>query len=271
MDRIDFYLLHSVQDGFIDQLLTNGCIDYFDGLKRAGAIRFLGFSYHGTPQALPKMLAAYPWDFVQIQLNYYDWYCESAQALYDQLTEAKIPVMVMEPVHGGLLAKLTDRAAELLQAAGPGRSLASWAMRWVLGLDNVQTVLSGMGDLSQVEENLKTFDECAPLTDEERRLTEQAAKIERDEPTVACTECRYCCPNCPAELDIPALIRSYNEAKIGGAWRLRKLMDLPADKRPSACVGCGSCTAHCPQSFGIPSYMSEMAEMMRPFEKPAAN
>lgn len=263
MDYIDFYLLHGIQDSFADEILENGCITYFDTMKKQGRIRYLGFSFHGSADVLKKCLNAYPWDFVQIQLNYYDWYYGDAKLLYEILTDAHIPVMVMEPVHGGLLANLNQDAAAPLQSASPDRSLASWALRWVMNLENVQVILSGMSDLEQLEDNLKTFGEAAPLSSEEQQLIQTAARTQHAAVAVACTGCRYCCPNCPAGLDIPMLLKAYNDAKLGGAWRLSNLLSLPENKRPAACISCGSCTKHCPQSFDIPKYMHEMTEMMK--------
>ena len=170
--------------------------------------------------------------------------------------------MVMEPVHGGMLAKLNDETAAMLKAAAPERTLASWAMRWVLGLKNVQVVLSGMSDLDQLTDNVNTFSENRPLTEEEQQLVERMVRIFRNDVSVPCTACRYCCPNCPVGLDIPKLMSAYNDAKIGGAWRLASLKALPEDKRPAACIGCGSCTGHCPQRIDVPKYMHEMADMM---------
>ena len=263
MDRIDFYLLHGIQDAMVDGFAGNGCIEYFHSLKAEGRIRYLGFSFHGTPAALRRTLSLYPWDFVQIQLNYYDWYFGEAKELYEILTDAHIPVMVMEPVHGGLLANMEEKAGAILKAAAPGRSLASWAMRWVMSLDNVQVVLSGMSDLTQVKDNSASFDEALALSESDQEKIKEAAAIQHAAVAVACTGCRYCCPGCPAKLDIPTLIKVYNDAKIGGAWRLSNLMAFPREKWPSACVGCGSCTRHCPQSFEIPAYMGEMKEMLK--------
>ncbi len=263
MDYIDFYLLHGIQDSFLDAMLTNDCIPYFDAQKKLGKIRNLGFSYHGSPEMLPKLLKAYPWDFVQIQLNYYDWYFGDAKELYEILKEAHIPVMVMEPVHGGLLANLNDEAASVLKNADPNQSLASWAMHWVMDLDQVQVILSGMSNIAQVEDNLKTFEDALPLTEPEQVQIKKAAAIQHGAVAVACTGCRYCCPDCPTGLDIPRLLKAYNDAKIGGAWRLSGLLTLPKEKLPTACVGCGSCTRHCPQSFDIPKYLGEMKEMLK--------
>lgn len=262
MDRIDFYLLHSIQDSFADEMLGNGCIEYFDQMKKEGRIGYLGFSFHGSPEVMKKILPLYPWDFVQIQLNYYDWYFEDAKELYEMLAEANIPVMVMEPAHGGLLANLTEDAAKELKEFNSENSLASWAMRWVMSLDSVQVVLSGMSNEEQVNDNVKTFAEADVLTEEEQDRIEKAAKIQHAAITIPCTQCNYCTPNCPKGLDIPALLKCYNEAKIGGAWRVRHLKDMPEEKGPAGCIGCKVCTRHCPQGFEIPTYMEELAKML---------
>lgn len=262
MDRIDFYLLHGIQDHFAKDITENGSIAFFHEKKKEGKIRYLGFSFHGSPEVLRYLLALYPWDFVQIQLNYYDWYYGDARELYEILAQANIPVMVMEPVHGGLLARLNEEAARELKGEDTGASLASYAMRWVMELPMVQVVLSGMSEESQVKDNLCTFSQGKPLSKEEHVTIEKAAELLYRSMTVACTECRYCTPNCPEELDIPYLLKKYNEAKTGGSWRLNALKALPEEKQPSACIGCGACQEHCPQSFSIPVYMKEMQKMM---------
>lgn len=135
-------------------------------------------------------------------------------------------------------------------------------MRWVMSLDNVQVILSGMSNKVQLEDNITTFEEALPLTEEDHEKIKKAAKIQHSAVAVACTSCRYCCPNCPKGLDIPFLLRAYNEAKLDGAWRLAGLDALQEDKKPSACVDCGSCKKHCPQGFDIPKYMKKMRVMM---------
>ena len=240
MDRIDFYLLHGIQDSFADDILNSGCVEYFNRLKGQGKIRYLGFSFHGSPEALKKAVRYYPWDFVQMQLNYYDWYCGNAEEIYQILEEAKIPVMVMEPVHGGLLANLTAESAEVLKKLDPALSLASWAMRWVMSRDQVQVVLSGMSDMGQLLDNVETFSEGKTLTGEEETAVWEAAMIQYRKIAVPCTSCRYCIPHCPMELDIPFLLRAYNAAKVGGEWRLTSLSALPEAKMPGNCIGCGA-------------------------------
>lgn len=266
MEYIDFYLIHGIQEYFAEQVIESGCIAYFDSLKQQGKIRYLGFSFHSTPQVLQKMLTAYKWDFVQIQLNYYDWLFGDARELYEILEEAGIPVMVMEPVHGGLLAELNEKSAALLKAAEPEASLASWAMRWVMSLDMVQVVLSGMSNEEQVEDNVKIFSEAKALDEKEQELVEQACAMLRSDISVPCTGCHYCCPDCPKGLDIPVLLKAYNEAKLDAAWRLSSLLTIPKEKWPTECIGCGTCTGHCPQGFDIPQYMAEMKEMLKIFE-----
>lgn len=263
MDYIDFYLLHGIQNNFASEILSCGCIEYFDQLKKEGKIHYLGFSFHGNEENMKKMLDAYAWDFVQIQLNYYDWEYGNQRRLYEMLAQAGIPVMVMEPAHGGLLARLNEKAGALLREAAPDASLASWAMRWVMSLDSVQVVLSGMSDLSQAADNAETFSEENYVSEEERALLKKAAALLRPDIAVPCTGCRYCCPDCPQGLDIPILLAAYNDAKADAAWRLNSITGLPEEKQPSSCVGCGSCTRHCPQSLPVPEIMAEMDEMIR--------
>ena len=269
-EYIDFYLLHGITDLTAGDYEACGCIPYFQEQKRMGKIRYLGFSFHGTPDCLRKLLEKYPWDFVQIQLNYYDWYEGTAKQQYEILREHGIPVMVMEPVHGGMLANLPEECLQLLPETGA--SPAAWALRFVMNLPGVAVVLSGMSDILQTEENIRTAALEYKLTDEELSRLEKISNILRKKIAVPCTGCRYCCDNCPQELDIPSLLSAYNEycdeaAALGNSdmatWRLFRLKALPEEKMPAACIGCGSCTAHCPQALDIPHYMREMAKLLK--------
>ena len=261
-DYIDFYMLHGIQDNFVDDILPSGCIEYFDELRKQGKIRYLGFSFHASVDNLKKMLKAYRWDFVQIQLNYYDWEYGNQRALYEILAEANIPVMVMEPVRGGLLAKLNPESKALLEKADPSASPASWALRWVKSLPAVCVILSGMGDLDMLADNVRTISESPDLSEKEMETVRNAAALLRREISLPCTGCRYCVPNCPKGLDIPSLLIAYNDYKSDSAWRLMNLFGLPEENRPSACINCGKCTAHCPQGLSVPAAMEEMAKIM---------
>ena len=268
MEYIDFYLIHGIQDAWMDQFLECGALRYFDELKKQGKIRNLGFSFHASPDSLRKLLKIYPWDFVQIQLNYLDWYYGDAKELYEILEEAEIPIMIMEPVRGGKLANLTPEAEAILKEADPEASIASWAFRFVMSRPQVQVVLSGMSNLEQMEDNLHIFSETACLTEEEEALVKKAADEFRSKVGVGCTACRYCTPNCPIGLDIPKILSLYNDVKlVNEEWRATFADAMPEGKRPEDCIGCGSCTGHCPQSLDVPAVMKEMAEIRKKFQK----
>lgn len=268
MKYIDFYLLHGVTDLTVADYETSGCIPYFQEQKRAGRIKYLGFSFHGTPECLEMLLEKHPWDFVQIQLNFYDWYHGTAKRQYEILCQRDIPIMVMEPIHGGMLANLPESCQKLLpEKASP----ADLALRFVMELPGAAVILSGMSNLQQVQENIATADGGRQLTKEEHAALKQISEILRRKIAVPCTGCRYCCDNCPQGLDIPVLLSAYNEyrddaAALGdsamASWRLARLKALPENQQPGACIGCGSCTSHCPQALEIPKYMREMAEML---------
>ena len=267
---IDFYLLHGITDLTARDYEDGGCIPYFQGQKSRGKIKYLGFSFHGTPNCLRELLKHGCWDFVQIQLNYYDWYQGTAKQQYEILKEHGIPVMVMEPVHGGMLANLPEECLQLLQKTGV--SPAAWALRFVMNLPGVAVVLSGMSNMQQAEENVNTAALGYQLTGEELSMLEEISNMLRKKIAVPCTGCRYCCDNCPQGLDIPSLLSAYNDyrddaAALGNsdmaAWRLFRLKALPEGKTPAACIGCGSCTAHCPQALDIPLYMEEMADILK--------
>ena len=268
MEYIDFYLIHGIQDAWMDQFLECGALRYFDELKKQGKIRNLGFSFHASPDSLRKLLKIYPWDFVQIQLNYLDWYYGDAKELYEILEEAEIPIMIMEPVRGGKLANLTPEAEAILKEADPEASIASWALRFVMSRPQVQVVLSGMSNLEQMEDNLHIFSETACLTEEEEALVKKAADEFRSKVGVGCTACRYCTPNCPIGLDIPKILSLYNDVKlVNEEWRVTFADAMPEGKRPEDCIGCGACTGHCPQSLDVPAVMKEMAEIRKKFQK----
>ena len=262
-DYIDFYLLHGIQDSSEEPMLQSGCIEYFREMKAQEKIRHFGFSFHGSPDSLRRLLAAGPWDFVQIQLNYMDWLFEDAKELYEILDQAGIPILVMEPLRGGRLASLNPQTAEKLLAAQPGKSLASWGMRWLMRLPRVAVVLSGMSNPDQARDNITTFSEGKPLSEEESALLMQVCQEYRASVAVACTGCRYCTDDCPMGLDIPRILNIYNAIKLDSEWRASLLYSLPEGKRPDSCIGCGACTGHCPQSFDIPAYMAELAEIMK--------
>ena len=259
-DHIDFYLIHSVTDGCADTYRDSGCIKFFEEQKRLGRIKFLGFSSHSSPKVLRKFAELRDWDFVQIQLNYYDWLFGSSKAEYEVLRDKNIPIIVMEPVRGGRLAALTPETEKLLKDAHPEWSVPSWAFRWLKRLEGIKVILSGMSDNAQMADNLNTFSDGYALSDNEEKLLFDACDIFSKAIKVPCTACRYCCGGCPAEINIPVVLGLYNRYKIDGPWALEDLPRLDSKGMPKDCVGCGACESHCPQGIEISRIMKELAE-----------
>ncbi|MBO4393568.1 MAG: aldo/keto reductase [Spirochaetales bacterium] len=260
-DHIDFYLLHCLLESNIDDYLNCGCIEYFEQMKKEGKIRYLGFSNHASPETLRRFADAHSWDFAQIQMNYLDWEFSTAEEEYNILTERNIPVVVMESVRGGRLSSLTPELDAKLKEAQPDWSVLSWAFRWLMTHENVIVMLSGMSTMEQVEDNLKTFNDGRALTKEQSDFLIDIAHKFKEGFSVPCTACRYCTPNCPQQLDIPAMLKVYNDYKYERRWDRGAFKDYDTDKLPSNCVGCGTCTEHCPQKIDIPSYMTKLAKL----------
>lgn len=265
VDYFDFYLLHNVNESSIATYTDPrwGIVDYFREQKRVGRIRHLGFSCHAAVEGLEKFLDIYGEDmeFCQIQLNYLDWTLQGAADKYKLLTERGIPVWVMEPVRGGKLAKLSPEAEEQLRAARPDESTAAWAFRFLQGLPNVKMVLSGMSNMEQMIDNVRTFEERKSLTAEEQELIFKLAEEMKN--AIPCTACRYCCAGCPMQLDIPRLLAEYNDLRFAHSVNIRMRIDaLPEDKQPSACIGCGQCAQICPQRIDIPGALRDFSDAL---------
>lgn len=265
VEYFDFYLLHNVYEKSMETYLDPrwGIVDYFKEQKRLGRIRHLGFSCHAETKGLERFLDAVGdnMEFCQIQLNYLDWTLQDAKGKYDLLTERGIPVWVMEPVRGGRLAKLSDSEEAKLKALHPDESIASWGFRFLQGLPNVQMVLSGMSNMEQMLDNVQTFSDPKPLSNEETALLLDIAEGMKD--SIPCTGCRYCCDGCPMGLDIPGLISTYNELRFSPAVNVAMRIEfMPEEKKPSACIGCGQCTQMCPQNIDIPGALSDFTEKL---------
>lgn len=264
VDYFDFYLLHNVYENSIHTYMDPqwGIVDYFIEQKKLGRIRHLGFSTHGRVETMDTFLRRYGehMEFCQIQLNYLDWTLQDAKGKYELLEKYNIPVWVMEPVRGGKLAQLPAELDRELKAQRPEESDAAWALRWLQTLPNVKMVLSGMSNMAQMVDNVATFSGGEPLSEEEVALLARVADALHQ--GVPCTGCRYCCDGCPMGLDIPMLLKYYNDAKFQPSMNLGiEIEALPEDKRPSACVGCGQCAQVCPQGIDIPGAMQDFAEI----------
>lgn len=259
-DYVDFYLLHGIMESDI-HLYTDPEVplaDYFYQQRQAGRIRHFGFSSHGKPETLKKVVDWKDYfEFCQIQLNYLDWTLQAAKEQYQLLAQRGLPVIVMEPVRSGKLAKLDSRLEAQMKEHRPEDSIAGWAFRFLKGLPNVKVVLSGMTYSDQLEDNLKTFGDEEILTEGQQRfLFESVVPTLLD--AVPCTACRYCCEGCPKGLDIPTLISVYNEMNFSGhSFRLGGLKE---EELPQNCIGCGKCEKVCPQAISIPQVLKKMEE-----------
>ncbi|HJB55743.1 MAG TPA: aldo/keto reductase [Candidatus Olsenella avistercoris] len=265
----DFYLFHNVcemnVDGYLDP--ANGILDYLLEQKRAGRIRHLGFSAHGAIPVMERFLEAYgkEMEFCQIQLNYLDWEFQDARGKVDLLRKWDIPVWVMEPVRGGKLARLGEKDEARLAALRPDERPVAWAFRFLQGIPEVTVTLSGMSDFEQLKENVQTYSEERPLSEEELATLMDIAHEMGAQGTVPCTACHYCTSHCPMGLDIPHLLSLYNQLVVTGKGDFiapMALSALPEDKRPAACIGCRSCAAVCPQQIDIPGTLAEFAEKL---------
>ena len=259
----DFYLLHNVNEHsakyYMDR--SKGCVDYFVQQRELGRIHHLGFSCHSDAAGLEAFLDMYGeyMEFCQIQLNYLDWTLQGAKEKCALLAERGIPVWVMEPVRGGRLAKLDAESEAKMRALRPEESIAAWAFRWLETVPQPTMVLSGMSDLSQMVDNIRTFEEPKPLNEEELQVVYTAA--DRLSALIPCTGCRYCCAGCPKQLNIPLLISLCNDMRIDAPMNAIARYDALDDKRASACIGCGKCRISCPQNIDVPAAMKELVAL----------
>lgn len=252
-DYIDFYLLHSFNRDMFANMVKLGVIDYLDGLKAEGKIRFLGFSFHDEYEVFERILNYRDWDFCQIQLNYMDMEHQAGMKGYALTEKLNVPVIIMEPIKGGSIAKLPDSALPHFEALNPGKSAASWALRWVGSLPNVKVILSGMSDEAQVADNLATFDPFLPLSDEEQKAVKVVAEIFRNKVNNGCTGCSYCMP-CPAGVDIPrnfALWNDYGRYGNKSEMKWQWTFNINEGEKAKNCAECGQCEEACPQKLQI--------------------
>ena len=266
VEYFDFYLLHNVYEKSVEVYMDPqwGIVDYFLEQKRLGRIKHLGFSTHGSVAMMETFLnyCGKDMEFCQIQLNYLDWTLQDAKAKCELLAKWNIPVWVMEPVRGGKLATQSEDIEAQLKALRPDESIPAWCFRWLQGIEGVTMVLSGMSNMAQMVDNVKTFEAPKPLTAEENALLMDVAEQLKN--AVPCTACRYCCDGCPMGLDIPALLAIYNDLKVTPTFLLGMRVEaLPPEKRPDACIGCGACMSICPQNIHIPEALADMAEILK--------
>lgn len=268
VDYFDFYLFHNVCEMNIDAYLDPqyGIDAYLAAQKANGRIKHLGFSAHGSVPVMRRFLEAYGdhIEFCQLQINYLDWTFQDAKAKVELLKEYDIPVWVMEPLRGGRLAKLGESHTRRLNALRPDEATPAWAFRFLQTIPEVTMILSGMSNMTQLQDNVHTFETEKPLTEDELSELMEIADEILGKKALPCTACRYCTTHCPQGLDIPELIKLYNEHNFteGGFIAPMALSAYPEEKKPSACVGCRSCEAVCPQQIKISEVMKDFNEKL---------
>ena len=265
VDYFDFYLLHNINEHSMYYYGNpdNHYLEYVLEQKAKGRIRHLGFSCHAGPELLRRFLAAHGehLEFCQIQLNFVDWKLQDAEKKVAILREAGIPVWVMEPVRGGKLAKFDERFESRMRALRPEESTPAWAFRWLQTVPQPTVVLSGMSNLAQMQDNIRTFSEEKPLGEEELALLDEIRRsLAR---MIPCTGCRYCCAGCPMQLDIPTLMSMSNDMAVQSSFNtVARYTALGPGKQASDCISCGQCMQACPQMIDVPSEMERLASVM---------
>jgi predicted aldo/keto reductase-like oxidoreductase len=264
----DYYLLHNCGGErtrfFDDYDLWNYVLE----LREQGLVKHVGFSFHDSAETLDALLTKHPeMEFVQLQINYADWHSPSIQseACFTVARKHHKPVIIMEPVKGGLLAAPPASAAELLRAANPAVSPASWALRYAASLDNVITVLSGMSTLAQLEDNIATMSPFCALDAAERQAVEAAGAALAKIPSIPCTSCRYCEKDCPQGIAIPGIFGAMNKYLVYSQLESAKnsyKWETGGEGLASKCIACGSCEAVCPQRIGIIAELKRAAETL---------
>ena len=272
-DHVDYYLMHMLTDvKSWERLKDLGMLGWIDEKKRSGAIRQLGFSYHGNSDMFCQLVDAYDWDFCQIQYNYLDEHAQAGRRGLDHAAAKGLPVVIMEPLRGGrLVNNLPEKAKHLMADYEQKRSAAAWAFRWLWDQEKVICVLSGMNSLAMVEENCAEADSvrAGAFTETDHALLADVVKAINEKMKVGCTGCGYCMP-CPQKVDIPGTFSAYNKRFSDSKFiALKEYLMCTALRKDcttaSNCIGCGKCERHCPQ--GIP-IREKLKDARRELETP---
>lgn len=269
VDYFDYYLLHDMGAEHYEIYKKYDCFAWIAEKKRQGLIKHMGFSFHDTAEVLDKILTEHPeMEFVQLQINYLDWDSEGVQSrkCYEVATKHGKPVIVMEPVKGGTLAKLPAAAEKLLRATNPEASVPSWAVRFAAGLPNVKMVLSGMSSTEQLLDNTGFMQDFVPLTQQEQAVIAQVVDTINASIAIPCTGCAYCTEGCPMHIAIPKYFSLYNadlqELKDKDFTSQGTYYDNLTLKfgKASDCIACGQCESVCPQHLPIIENLKRVAK-----------
>ena len=262
VEYFDLYLCHNINNNVVDIYKNVKMYDELSKLKKEGKIKYLGFSFHGTPDLLKEIVKEHKWDFCQLQINYLDWELVKAKEQYEIAQSANLPIIVMQPLRGGGLVKLSEKSLAKLKEQNPNVKPAEFGLRWSASRKDVMTVLSGMSSLQQVKDNVETFINFKEVTPEEEKIAVEVAKIIQSQGEIRCTGCKYCLEVCPKGINIPAIFTLYNQYKLGQkAYRFQRYYDsLAESERPDKCIKCGLCAKNCPQHLEIPELLAKVKD-----------
>lgn len=265
---IDYYLLHNLGEARSKYFDDFGMWEWIAEQKKLGRIKHMGFSFHSTPEELEEILSAHPeMEFVQLQINYWDWESPAIRAreCYEVARRHNMPIIVMEPVKGGALAKLPPDIEKLLKAENPDASPASWAIRYAASLPGVEMVLSGMSTIEQMEDNLTFMKEFIPLSDKEQAVVAAVREELNKLPIIPCTTCDYCAKVCPNNIGISGSFTAHNIITLFNNLAFAKnqegwLVGMHGKKRANECIQCGKCEEACPQHIKIRDELKRVAK-----------
>ena len=263
----DYYLLHSLEEDNYMKYDEYHLWDFVKEAKEKGLIRHYGFSFHAGPERLDRLLTEHPdAEFVQLQINYADWESVSIQSgkCYEIARKHGKPIIIMEPVKGGLLADPLPDVKKLLTDHAPDASCASWAVRFAASLEGVAVVLSGMSDTNQMADNISFMEDFTPLTEEEQKILVKARELMEKDELIPCTSCRYCIAGCPMDIQIPVVFSDRNKyTQYGNLKRAVSTYERHTKGHglASSCIKCMQCENVCPQHLPVTSYLEECAEV----------
>ena len=254
-DHIDFYLMHGINREKWEYFKSIGAPEFFDDMKRAGKIRYKCFSFHGPYEEYEYIINAWDWDMVQIQYNFMDVDNQAGTKGLELAGKLGIPVVIMEGLLGGRLAKAPENVQRLYDAFPVKRTPVEWAFRWLCNHPEVATVLSGCNEAEQIDDNLRIFDTVEPgiMSEDELRLMDDVRAAYLARTKIGCTGCRYCMP-CPNGVNIPGTFAAWNNVSLYGIdprrdWGFSQMLEK--GETPDKCVACGACEAACPQHLNI--------------------